>query len=219
MKKKINILYLKFENKLDDDTYSIYFKILPEFLKKKNMKYIRWQDRHAHLYGVLLLLEAIKLYNLDTKIIENLTYNNYGKPFINDQIDFNISHSGEYVLCAVSEGVHLGIDIEKMKSIDLKCFASIMTKEQLNEILKSPNPNNAFYRLWTIKESIIKAEGRGMSIPMETIKLNNNSMTCEFERNIWFIKELSIDNNYAVSLAVNNDDYEVEFISKNLQLL
>jgi 4'-phosphopantetheinyl transferase len=67
----------------------------------RNHRFVRWQDKHLHLFGRLLLLNGIKNLGFDTKLINEIKYTLNQKPFIEGvQVDFNITHSGNYVLCA-----------------------------------------------------------------------------------------------------------------------
>ena len=79
-------------------------------------KYRRWQDAHAYLYGKLLLKEAISQLGFDHSL-EFMQKTKYGKPYFkNNDFGFNISHSGEYIVCVIStdEKQNLGIDIEEI---------------------------------------------------------------------------------------------------------
>ena len=78
------------------------------------------------------------------------------------RIHFSLSHSGGAVCCAVALDCQLGLDIElprrrKYVEIAEACFAPVET-EQLTE-LPVDEQVAAFYRLWTLKESLLKAKG------------------------------------------------------------
>src|ERR1044072_4992363 len=139
---------------------------MPEPLQEKNLKYLRWQDRHAHLFGKMLLGEALQKFGLDSTCLHTLQYNEYDRPYIPGDIDFNISHAGEYVLCAIGRNVRLGIDIEKIHAVDFSDFENVMTDEQWKIIKNNDNPLKTFFSYWAIKESVIKADSRGLSIPL-----------------------------------------------------
>lgn len=91
----------------------------------------------------------------------NISYGAHGKPIISgcDNIHFNISHSGNHVILGVSETI-IGVDIEFISSpsklVAKKCFtdAEFQWFESVDDI-------TAFYKLWTGKESVIKAFGEG----------------------------------------------------------
>ncbi len=93
------------------------------------------------------------------------------KPYVNENIYFNLSHSDKYVVAAVSER-RVGIDIEKIKSVKknmLDYFCSDKDKKYILGEEKSVNeniPENAlvrFFEVWTFKEAILKCMGEGIS--------------------------------------------------------
>lgn len=81
-----------------------------------------------------------------------------GKPYLEkyNSIHFNISHSNNVVICAVSN-TPIGIDIQYMKSLNIELFTKRFFSEQEQEkILKSKVQKHEFFKLWTKKESFIK---------------------------------------------------------------
>jgi 4'-phosphopantetheinyl transferase len=99
----------------------------------------------------------------------------------------------------------VGVDIEQIKSIDFCDFQSAMTVDQWNDILGSCEPLRTFYTYWTKKECVMKADGRGMFIPLDTIKFNGSVATCG--QGNWHLRELEIDSNYSAHLAVDTEAY------------
>ncbi|MEI7662024.1 MAG: 4'-phosphopantetheinyl transferase superfamily protein [Bacteroidota bacterium] len=90
-----------------------------------------------------------------------------GKPFYNASsgIHFNISHSGDWSVCAVSE-LPVGIDIEMVQPIDLSIARDCLTEnefETMTDFTVRKEQLDYFYTIWTIKESYLKAVGSGFS--------------------------------------------------------
>ncbi len=100
---------------------------------------------------------------------KNITAAKHGKPFLPDGPEFNISHSGNLVVLAVSKNA-VGIDAEfptdYSEAVAKRCFTQ---GEQL--WLKEQGENGAFYRLWTGKESIMKVTGLGLSLAPKSFEL------------------------------------------------
>lgn len=89
----------------------------------------------------------------------------FEKPyFAGNPLYFNISHSGEYLAIAVSKE-SVGVDIQKPKHIFEGMYDKIVQPEERGLIGK--NCQKDFIRLWTLKESFVKAEGKGLRIPMK----------------------------------------------------
>lgn len=95
----------------------------------------------------------------------------YGKPFVRGSeraIRFNRSHSGDWVLIAISEGCEVGIDVEfARRDIDvLDLGHTVLTASELEALraLQGEARRAAFFRVWTRKEAALKAWGVGLHL-------------------------------------------------------
>ncbi len=89
----------------------------------------------------------------------------WGKPYLVDypRIYFNLSHSGEYVCCAVADH-EVGVDIQKYQEVK-NGLAERFFPEEDNRILAGLDEKERkewFFRIWSIRESYIKFTGKGM---------------------------------------------------------
>lgn len=96
-----------------------------------------------------------------------IVYGPHGKPYIKEQPFFyNISHSGDYVFCAVS-GQEIGADIQKKESGREKRvaerFFSKREADAIEEAGDAAGKRDLFYRLWTRKEALGKLSGDGIA--------------------------------------------------------
>ncbi len=103
-------------------------------------------------------------------------YTNYGKPFIEKcGIEFNVSHSGDWVLFAFTSSAEIGVDIEHIRPMsDMREVAehNFATAEfACWEATTEQDRTEAFYRCWTRKESFIKAIGEGLSCPLDSFEV------------------------------------------------
>lgn len=93
--------------------------------------------------------------------------NKYGKPFIpNTDIKFNLSHSRDTALLAITQSFELGVDIEFFSNRDLLGIAKHAFSNQENRALSqldSQQLDSAFFHIWAQKEAFIKACGMGLS--------------------------------------------------------
>ncbi len=140
-------------------------------------------------------------------------YGENGKPYLeNRDIFFSISHSGNYVVCCISEN-EIGCDIEKIKDYNPKVGKRFFTKKEA-ELLENKDTEDIFFaKLWTLKESILKKEGTGISGGLDTYcfadYISEESFTaygCSF-----FSCRLG---EYMLSVCSDNTDVETEFVSK-----
>lgn len=94
-----------------------------------------------------------------------------GKPVFkyHPDISFSISHSGDYAICTIGDAP-LGNDIERRREGRLKVADRFFAKEELAwlyDAKEDAERDLRMFRLWTMKESFIKANGRGMSLPLK----------------------------------------------------
>lgn len=104
---------------------------------------------------------------------EKLCYNSYGKPYLKDNrnVFFNISHCKGLGAFIVDDN-EAGIDVENIRQWNSRVARRVFSDMEIELLEKSENKNETFFRLWTLKESFVKAIGVGISYPMKT---------CEFE--------------------------------------
>ncbi len=158
----------------------------------------KWQDAHASLFGLLLLKKGLAHYGAVLNPAA-ITKTSFGRPYLNEPIDFNISHAGECVVCVISDDTVVGVDVEEVNNIDLSAFESYFIREW-PQIESSTNPLKTFYELWTQKEAVIKADGRGLSAPLETLTVVKDQ--CLFGGHTYFVKSLDLKNErYIAHLA------------------
>lgn len=91
----------------------------------------------------------------------------HGKPYLRDypEIQFNLSHSENIALYAISKDIPVGIDVEyNLKSHDIMGIAErFFSPEEFGLIKISENPQKLFFQLWTRKEAYLKLKGHGIS--------------------------------------------------------
>lgn len=170
----------------------------------KIKRYLRWQDAQACLLGKHLLIEGLQRFGLaGAALIHELQYTSFGRPCLPGRIDFNISHSGDYVLCAFNDRTRVGIDIEKVHDIKLTDFRSQMTEEEWRQITGAADPTRAFFHYWTKKEAAIKAHGHGLSLPLKEVIIGDGKVTMEGAD--WPLFEIELSNDYVCHLVAGAD--------------
>jgi 4'-phosphopantetheinyl transferase len=150
-------------------------------------------------------------------------YTNFGKPYL-DNIDltFNISHSGNYIVCAFTRKACIGIDIEQIKfDMDFQSIArKIFSEEEYLTFLKMSNKEKpfAFYRYWTRKEAYLKAIGTGLHYSLNQVQVNfSNSEKPKLlnieaqplELNLWQLEEIISDQTCIATIATRQKHREI----------
>jgi len=190
--------YSKISKKLHNTLIQKTLSEFPVDYQYRILSYRRWQEAQSSLLGRLLLRYGLQTYGYTNC---QINYTKYKKPYFNNNpIRFNISHSGRIVICSITTWGNIGIDIEKMKPIDINDFRKQMTMFEWNTISNSENVRSAFYDYWTRKEAVIKANGKGLYIPLNSF--NVISLKAVLENQPYFLKELEISENYKCHLAI-----------------
>ena len=143
--------------------------------RKKVMSYRFMKDRCLSLGAELLLRDALCDFDIEkTKPLE-FEYRKNEKPYLRGHGDifFNLSHSGDYVMCAVS-GSEVGCDIQKIDKADIKLAERFFTEREYHAIADLPTEEerkDMFYRYWTLKESFMKVTGLGMQLALNAFEI------------------------------------------------
>ncbi|GGF16059.1 hypothetical protein GCM10011383_29270 [Hymenobacter cavernae] len=159
----------------------------------------------------MLLLTALKELKLDYPLAD-LRYTKFKRPYFDGLVDFNISHSGAYVVCGISLDDKLGVDIELIKDISLQEMQSQFSAQEWLEIVGSSDKLRAFYTHWTRKEAFLKAVGLGLSYSPDKINFIDNAITWKDEP--WYCREVVLDHSYACHIVANKEHSEL--IIKNI---
>ncbi len=96
----------------------------------------------------------------------------HGKPYLEDQpLQFNMTHSNDIALYAITACADIGIDVEyvKRKHRMDALVKRFFSKREYQEYQSFPEGERhlAFYRAWTRKEAYLKATGLGLSYPLD----------------------------------------------------
>jgi 4'-phosphopantetheinyl transferase len=197
----INLFYYKITNRLAPALFSHLLQQIPLVLQTKILKFRNWQDAERSLAGKILLLKGLESIGRKEYTLDDLKYTEFQKPYFDDAIHFNITHSGDYVICALSETHKVGVDVEAIKDIPIDDFTNLFAKQEWAAVINSTNKLDAFYTLWTKKEAFLKAIGCGLSQPLNEVVIENNRII--WESHPWFLHEVKLDSNHIVYVCCN----------------
>lgn len=144
----------------DPEVYNYYYQKVPEFRRHKadNLRFV--QDRALSIGAWALWMHVQEEKNLGEDVV------------------FNLSHSGKYVMCAYSDrlGEEVGCDLEEIKEYKDQVARRFYCPEEYAFIIGKDETERAkwFYRFWVLKESFLKATRRGMVLDTRSFRIEWN---------------------------------------------
>ncbi len=173
---KVSIFNAK---RLEDEAFSAQMYESVDSERRKKVERLRFpKDKRLSLAAGALLKQGLAEIGIEEF---SLRYGENGKPYIDgeDGIFFNLSHSGDYAVCAIFCR-EIGIDIEKVGTVSERLLKRVTTANEyeylasLDEDLK----NEEFCRLWSAKESYMKYLGTGICFDPKDIEVGFGKCLC-----------------------------------------
>ena len=174
-----------------------------------------YRDRMTSLSGLRLLNICAQDEGLENFKLNDVQYPDTGKPFWennNGFYDFNISHSGNFILIAASTTIKIGVDVEEIRQLKQLNFKRVMSHKELVKIQQRPV---LFFDLWSKKEAVVKAANTVGLARMSDVKLKQD--VAMLDGKTWYLKSIDLDEQYAINMA--SSDPVGELIVKQLQLV
>lgn len=197
---------------------SIYHQ-LSSYRKAKIDRLLLTKDKMLSLGAGFLFKKACLDFGIPyekTKII----FNEHGKPSFDGDVKFkfNISHSGTKAMCVMSEH-EVGCDVEQVRKANIKIAKKYFSADEYTFIMSfhtEAEKMDAFYRIWTLKESYIKCTGFGLSLPLKnfSIRFDGADILLQDDRcdDIFSFFEYDYDDGYRYACCVKHIDKQQRFV-------
>ncbi len=200
-------------------------KYLSNEEKLKVMKYIFEKDRAIQMISRSVLKNILSRYLSDKTEDVIFSYNQFGKPFISenknpDSIRFNLSHSGNMILYAVSRKRNVGIDVQEInKTVSVTdIIEHYFSDHEIAQFKSLPEELmlKAFYSCWTRKEAYIKARGKGLSFPLNSFSVPVFPGLCskllhDDEGTGWSLTDIISSPEYTAAIAAEGNNLTYHF--------
>jgi len=172
----------KIEHSTVTTPYPVLYSLLNTEEQGRAERFVHDTHRRAFVMNRAALKLILTRYCADTRNPQNIvfSYNNYGKPSLPDrpELQFNISHSADKALVAVSWNQTVGVDCEAIdKSISVHRIArSQFSAAEYAHLLALPKCKiaGAFFQYWTRRESVMKAVGLGFSLDIRELRFEQD---------------------------------------------
>ncbi|HCF26730.1 MAG TPA: 4'-phosphopantetheinyl transferase [Cyanobacteria bacterium UBA11049] len=195
------------------------------------------RDRSRFIVGRGLLRFILSRYLEIAANKLQFCYSSRGKPELIEtsreyKLRFNVSHSQEIVLYAVTRDRSIGIDVEYIRPLPeaeqiVKSFFSLYEKSVF-ERLPPDQKQLAFFNCWTRKEAFVKAIGDGLSLPLDRfdvslipgeparllgIKGDNRALDHLRHRTCsnWSLQDITPIPGYVAALAVEGQSWNLSY--------
>jgi 4'-phosphopantetheinyl transferase len=201
-----------------------YYEVLNEAERKRANKYHQQKDKQRFIIARGLLKKTASLY-LGVPVPEiQINVGANKKPFISSssilKLEYNLSHAGNWIIMAFGLGT-IGIDVEQMQadfnyeSLLPVCFSSL----EQDYIQNKPNSRELFYRLWTRKESFVKATSKGLddNLPFLTCLEGEGALLDQFnDGRSWEIWSFPLDQDHVASISFADRKKNILFIQQDI---
>lgn len=159
-------------NTLSDEKYNDMKKIVSSATLARTEKMRFDSDKKSKIAGEaaarMLLSEELSIPPAEI----NFKYTSLGKPYIDENIYFNITHSAGVAAAALND-TEIGIDIEKIRDFDERILERICTEKEKEYILSEKDEtkrNKRFFQIWTLKEAYLKCIGTGITAGLKSVE-------------------------------------------------
>jgi len=203
----IRIYSTEYATPLPPEPLAMLLASLPPDLAAKARRYRLWQDAYGCIFGRLLMVAALKEQGHPADL-HQLQYTDYGRPYLPNTPDFNISHSAHRVVCVLAANGRVGIDLEAIRDLEIQDFKSQFSPEEWQAITHAADPLQTFYHFWTAKESLSKADGKGLNLPRASLAITPDKVI-QLNGRALRLQSLTHFPGYACHIAAENPINEV----------
>ncbi len=163
-----SVFLLKNDSLTDECCRELYAEISHRFCDEEKRK-LRKETLCGRLLLNYVLTQRCSVH--DYRVL----FTSSGKPYLQkSDVHFSISHSGEYVMLAVSDR-EVGCDIELVGEYKQRIADRFFTGNERSLLSDSDNKTDTFFRLWVLKESILKLRGEGIGGGLDSFDFSENA--------------------------------------------
>lgn len=154
--------------------FSDQYSKIPTYRREKIDAFRFDRDKRLSLGAGILLKNAMEEYGIPSET--PLHISEKGKPFFSEfpWFHFNLSHSGSKVMLGISSD-EIGVDVEQIEKAKIDIAKRFFSPDEYTYIQNRETEiqkQTAFCRLWTLKESFVKATGQGLGLPFDTFSMD-----------------------------------------------
>lgn len=173
--RQVDVWYVRLAKADNPRLLDAYRRLLSSEEAAREQRFLAQGARLQFLAGRALIRTVLSQYAAVDPPAWVFTCNAYGKPSIaapvSTGLEFNLSHTDGLVVCAVTWGRAVGIDVERLDrrpdALELAQRFFAPAEARALEPLPPEECQTRFLQFWTLKEALIKARGTGLSMPLD----------------------------------------------------
>ncbi len=177
-----------------------HYESMPSIIKQQLDEFTNRPAMWPSLCGKVLLRRIFEEI-APQQSLADIRYTELGKPVVDNNCSFNISHTGHLVMCAGMQGGLIGVDVEETHAVDINLYREYFTNEEWNTIASSESPIHVLYRMWVRKEAVLKAAGVGVLYPLMRLNVSLNEL--QYLEHKYHLHDLMIKAGYAAAIATD----------------
>jgi 4'-phosphopantetheinyl transferase len=181
------------------------FGILSEEERRRASSFVFVEDRRRYIQAHVCLRQILSQYTSRSAGSLRFRSTESGKPFLEDSggsspLNFNLSHSAELAVVAVTTAAEIGVDVEQIRPIpeweDIS--RSTFHPDEADWVRSCPSElrNEAFFQVWTAKEAYVKAMGLGLAHPLDSFSVVGSAPQQEY-----IVTRLALPSGYTGAVA------------------
>jgi 4'-phosphopantetheinyl transferase len=178
------------------------------------------RDRSRFVLARGILRMILGAYNSCPPAGLSFSYGPYGKPMVEEiPFNFNLSHSDDTAMYAISQRLRIGIDVELVRPLaEMDSIAERVLTRRETDALATIGPDEKaaqFFQLWTRKESVLKGLGLGLGVSPQAIEVLHDvvqlvpaedpSGLLRGEPASWRVHNLLVNSEYKAAVAIDGD--------------
>jgi 4'-phosphopantetheinyl transferase len=192
---------------------------LPESTAKKASRFQFNAGAQRQLLGELMVRAILcnKFHFQNSEI--SFDYHENGKPYLkaSENAHFNISHSGDWVVCAFAQ-MPVGVDVEKVRRVNFDIARRFFSETEVDQLFSLPEKEQTgfFFDLWTLKESYLKALGTGLTKSLASFTVHHLGddifLYDETRKMDVYLKKFMPDKNHKLAVCSFEPEFPQPFV-------
>ena len=187
------------ENKLGDDKVThLNQLLLPDFQLDLNRSK---KPQQLSFFAKMLLNDILERDFEIVNALNSFRKDEHGKPSIQEDLHFNISHSENLIAIAICTKAEIGIDMQKEKSFSERVLPKVLNIDEQQEYDKSNRKESLFFDIWSKKEACVKATGKGIKTGLTSFSVLDSIVPLDNHQ--LHLQSITIKKGFSSAIAVN----------------